>query len=592
MIKFKAQDRPIKEILFSHDRFRIPEYQRPYSWWVDEAMDFWNDMMESDNWYFLWSFVLNYEDVEKTERVDIIDGQQRSLTITIFLAAIRDYLNNIWEDVLAQQTQQEYIAKYDAFKKLRKYRVICWESTRDFFETYIQDWSNLISEEWIRKSDITKETKQILDVYLFFQNKILDQIKSLDDTKRIEEIDRLINKIMELRAIRIRIESESDAYTIFETVNARWADLTVSDLVKNLIFKHYDKNLNKLEEAKKIWLDIENNINESWMDISKFLRHYRLSKYKYISEKELFKEIKKNVHNYEHFLNEIAEQSYYYKIILNPKSFDENDLDLPIIEGKESDPFYIFQSLKWISILKIRQFAPLFLSIFRNYKKLIKVASPRSLIENIEKFWYAFFGICSLPARAMEKEGSNVATNIEKICSWDFSGKELSQNIQTIYNKYKDFLKKNYPSFEEFKHNFSDLWYKKAPLVKYTLVKISNYLEKENTQDDLFDYDKMNIEHILPKEPKQRWLEKKEISSYVDRIWNLTLLWKRMNSSVWNSILEEKTENDKWFKVSSITMTKMLVEYFRENWYKRDEEEIEKRHNEICDQIFEIQKIV
>jgi len=35
-------------------------------------------------------------------------------------------------------------------------------------------------------------------------------------------------------------------------------------------------------------------------------------------------------------------------------------------------------------------------------------------------------------------------------------------------------------------------------------MKISNALEKENAFDDLFDYDKINIEHVLPKEPKQR----------------------------------------------------------------------------------------
>lgn len=591
MIKFEAHDKPIKEILFSHDQFRIPEYQRPYSRWVDEATDFWNDMLESDNWYFIWSFVLNYEEEIKTKRVDIIDWQQRSLTITIFLAGIRDYLQRTWEKEKAEQIQQKYIAEHDAFKKTTEHRIFCWESTRDFFETYIQNWENAITEEEIKKSDLTKEAKQILDVYLFFKRKIEEITEWLSHEKKIEEIIRLIDKIMELRAIRIKIESESDAYTIFETVNARGADLTVSDLVKNLIFRHYDKNLNKLWEAKKIWSEIENNINDSWMDISKFLRHYRLSKYNYISEKELFKEIKKKIHNYEHFLNEIAEQSYYYKIILNPKYFDENDLELPILKWRETDPFHIFNAIKWISILKIKQFAPIFLSLFRNYKKLVKAASPRSLIENIEKFWFSFFWICSSPARTIEKEWSRFAIEIEKNCKWDYSEKEFQNSIQSIYNNYKEFLKKNQPGFDKFREWFDDLSYKKGPLVKYILIKISNDIEKENSQDDLFDYDKVNIEHIFPKEPKQRWFKKSEVSWYVDKIWNLTLLWKRMNSWIWNSILEEKTENEKWFKASPITMNKILVEYFRKNNYKWDEEEINKRHEEICKEIYRLQKI-
>ena len=48
-IKFQAGDKKIQEILFSTENFRIPSYQRPYSWGKDEATDFRNDIISSEN---------------------------------------------------------------------------------------------------------------------------------------------------------------------------------------------------------------------------------------------------------------------------------------------------------------------------------------------------------------------------------------------------------------------------------------------------------------------------------------------------------------------------------------------------------------
>jgi len=89
-ISFEAHDEPISEILFANRKFEIPRYQRPYAWTIDHVTEFWEDLSGSDEPYFLGSFIFNTEHESIDGYVDIIDGQQRLLTITILVAVLRD----------------------------------------------------------------------------------------------------------------------------------------------------------------------------------------------------------------------------------------------------------------------------------------------------------------------------------------------------------------------------------------------------------------------------------------------------------------------------------------------------------------------
>lgn len=61
-VSFEAKDEKVKNILFSGDnKYKIPRYQRPYSWDYDQVSEFWNDLIENNDPYFLGSFILNYE---------------------------------------------------------------------------------------------------------------------------------------------------------------------------------------------------------------------------------------------------------------------------------------------------------------------------------------------------------------------------------------------------------------------------------------------------------------------------------------------------------------------------------------------------
>lgn len=51
-LHFEAHDEPLKDILFSTFKFRIPRYQRPYAWTEDQVNDFWTDLTGSKDPFF------------------------------------------------------------------------------------------------------------------------------------------------------------------------------------------------------------------------------------------------------------------------------------------------------------------------------------------------------------------------------------------------------------------------------------------------------------------------------------------------------------------------------------------------------------
>ena len=72
------------------DVFRIPEYQRAYSWNITNWDKLWQDVesyinQEADDPYFFGTIII---DCSKEGYLNLIDGQQRTTTFLLFLKAI------------------------------------------------------------------------------------------------------------------------------------------------------------------------------------------------------------------------------------------------------------------------------------------------------------------------------------------------------------------------------------------------------------------------------------------------------------------------------------------------------------------------
>lgn len=97
--------------------YKVPIYQRSYSWDLNQIHDFWHDItraISDGGEYFLGTLVFSNSDDDGL--TSVIDGQQRLATTTILLAALRDKwseqgklkISQTYSDVIAPTDLEDY----------------------------------------------------------------------------------------------------------------------------------------------------------------------------------------------------------------------------------------------------------------------------------------------------------------------------------------------------------------------------------------------------------------------------------------------------------------------------------------------------
>lgn len=545
--KFEARNLKIKDILFLNIDYqiRIPRYQRPYSWEEDQVSEFWNDIYTGQNTAFIGSFIFNKEFEETESVVDIIDGQQRVLTTTIFMAAIRNIAFKIKEVEYANLIHRQCIAFEDEEGDFKN-RVLPGESTESFFVSNIQEPHKNLSEAQAR----TKEEKRIKKNYLYLENKI-EQLLNTFQTKedKINKLKELRQNISDLSVIEIEIYKEELAYEIFETVNARGVELSVSDLLKNLLFSKI-KNADERDDAKSLWKQIEMNTEKTGSDLKKFLRYFWLSKESFVTEKKLYSAIKSKTIDYYRLVQNLESSSNWYNSI---HTGDVNDFNSLQVKGKMVGA-QVYRCIFATRLMNVTQVNTLYLSLLNNFERL--ELNPVNYLKQIEKFTFHYSAICKQPGNKVEKIYSKYAILIHKACQEEGSKARLKKQ-QSAFQHLLSELKAILPLKELFIEKFKEVTqYKRTEsarkLIKYILEEID---VKAGTGEYKLDFNKVNIEHILPQKPQKWGLQQKDIKPYVNSIGNLTLLSGVINSSIGNDVIAKKLPE---LKKSEIQITKEL----------------------------------
>src|SRR5262245_43161933 len=105
-IEITGNRHPVGEVFSDRFFFKIPPYQRPYSWTTEHASALLDDLVghiedgeDLDNLapYFLGTIVLIKGDRPEAE---VVDGQQRLTTLTILLSVLRRGVDKEFADAL------------------------------------------------------------------------------------------------------------------------------------------------------------------------------------------------------------------------------------------------------------------------------------------------------------------------------------------------------------------------------------------------------------------------------------------------------------------------------------------------------------
>ncbi len=483
-MKVRATDKQISEIIASN-YYIIPRFQRPYSWDSDNITEFWNDTVvdtKLDDDYFIGSIVVYQAGNFK----GIVDGQQRMTTIIILLCALRDVFRE--QNLLDfSEGVQNLIERTNIDNK--KQFVLSTESSFPFFQEKI-----LKSPKSDISTDIGPEEQNIYTAYSLFKSKF-DQIvssfltnPSLSEEIKADKIKQSLvdirKKVLDLKIILVELDNEDEAYLIFETLNTRGKELTVTDLLRNFIAKNLHADNSDSDTAKLKWMQILSNINGSPVEIDTdtFFLHQWISKYSFVSGRLLFKEIKKTIKGEEvgNYLSGLVSDSEHYRTIYDVRKREWKQEELAIVS-----------SLLSYQVFNVKQHMPVILAALRSYdRKDIKLKQLLKIIEALEKFHFLYTAITSSRSTGgMAQMYSNFAIKLEK--------EHNSQIIAEIVKEFIEKLKVKVPSFEEFNIKFKEFTYtesntKNKNLVRYILTKYDRHLRKST----MIDYKNMSIEHI------------------------------------------------------------------------------------------------
>jgi len=561
---FEAADKRIQQVLFSHRKFRVPRYQRSYAWEIEQITEFWNDLTTNTEPYFLGSLVFCTESEDQDGFIEIIDGQQRLITITIFIAALRDVAKTIDVSV-ASRYQRQDIAIEDRHGK-ESFRIIPDDPLTNYFINHVQKADNDILQS-APKTPVENRVKKNYE-YLF--EKVKEELNRFNSNDaKLSALDRLRNKVSNLIVIDVEIAREEDAYEIFETTNARGVDLSVSDLLKNLIFKKIQPGDDR-DLAKEVWQDITNNVQATDTELKKFIRYFWLSKHTSVTEKQLYREVRNKTTDWEGLLNDLWKNSELFNLLL-----DGNEEAFRVFKNGHK----IYEAVFALRLMEVSQCFVLLLSVLRNIDKLD--TDPTRIFQLIEKFTFQYSVVCSLPGNRPEKIYTKYALQIEEACK-ELNSKHHSGKIQSIFANLEKDLKDERPKYEFFEEAFADISYKNSEknrkLIKYILGNIDSH--HRLTKELKIDFMNVNVEHLLPQNPDSSWhLTKTQIKTYVNKLGNLTLVDKRINSRLQNKTIDKKLPE---LEQSTLPLTVELVKKLKTLNGTWDEQSIIERQNDLA----------
>ena len=514
------------ELLGNGKTYMVPPYQRDYSWnedkWEDLFFDI-NDLENSKHPHYMGAIVLQ---TSNNKQYSIIDGQQRITTLSIFIIAIISILKDMVTNNIDKEANEErveilsrtYLGDKNPASLHRVSKLELNAVNNPFFTKYVVQILKPARAVLIKEDSANK---QLLKAYEYFYKRLKEKLKGLEGEKVTKYLSETIAD--KIKFIQIAVEDELNAYTLFETLNARGVELTSSDLLKNYLFSLVGDGTTKTGDYK-VLLEEWNYINSQigTKDFPNFLRYYINSQKPLVRHNGLYKEIKKSVNNHEDvftLIDNLKELAPVYMAFKNPS----DDL-----WGEYGNYKELKLRLNELKLFKVSQQIPLLLSVYKEFedKEFIKVLKICSIIS----FRYSAIG--RLNPNEMER--------IYNKCSIKVSSKEIITAKEVFDN-----LKNIYVDDEAFENSFSSASIdtgRNRKLVKYILINIENQLD--NKEYD-FDESGSTIEHILPTNPEDDslWYENfsiEEMEKLTSRLGNYILLENNINKKIGNDTFGNK----------------------------------------------------
>ncbi len=336
---------------------KIPEYQRPYKWTIKNVNQLIDDifLFKDNKSYRFGTIVLHKENKDNREILNIVDGQQRTITLFLIILSIKN-----------SYKAKEYLEKHKS-------------SSLDIKSKF--EFTNLLSQHNIKQN---------------YQ----------EITRRVKDFDtHIINFILEkCEVVVVTLSDISEAFQFFDSQNARGRDLEPHDLLKAFHLREmFDCSEEEKAQVVKVWENMDQS-KLSDLFTNKLFRIRNWSKgnsarYFTKNEVDLFKGISIN--------SKTKSLDPYSKVYQMANVFVDNynkssdrlvdfnsmdypfQLDLPILNGKRFFEMISYYEVKYDKFLKENEIIKMlneYEGRYRTGDKYIRMLFDCALIFYVDKF--------------------------------------------------------------------------------------------------------------------------------------------------------------------------------------------------------------
>lgn len=563
------------------DRFRIPEYQRGYSWTTMHCDKLWQDIEAfidsgADDPYFFGTIII---DCSTDNCLNLIDGQQRTTTFLLLLKALQLRLKEALDTIqvgpdtralymglsksqdaiytiLYKADDVEQVEIQDDWNKAKGITIL---ENKSINELYKDDFQNIIEAETYveaekavhkipRKQKDNKYTNFFRNFKYFYEKLLLYSESNLNNFAKI-----FLGKcqIIEIKSWQIE-----QAITMFNSLNSTGMPLSDADIISAQLFSKEDDKDTFIDKWQGITLLANQLSQRKVMNIDAVLQQFM-----YINRA-------KNNH---YGLNQVTTpgiRKYY------------------TIEHSEllNEPMALCDSFEKIlntwNKIKDYPIIKLLLKFNENFKMFLMAYLYRFDVNDLCPEDVQPIAECLLRLFAIIEVG-NVG----------FS----SSNFKTfLFNENFRLVDENYDIYKieaDFSKHIEATWKKKDVLDylkeydKNILVFLNEYLyAKEQNRNFDFD-DRVNVEHIMPASGHNieairmdaHIKTKEEFDALANLLGNKILLEEDINKSISNDWFKTKKgstiQSKRGYKGSRYGMALDLSKYPKDKWGKKDIED-------------------
>lgn len=262
----KAMEMTIGSILTGDQQFVVPPYQRPYKWDVEAAEQLAQDIYDSHlspstMEYFIGSVIC----IKKNGSYEIVDGQQRLITLTLLMEQMKaitnkDKIRHILQDRILQDNP--FSEENDTVPVPT---LMVRAPERDFYLRRI-----LMGEDIPCRTETER-------VFLKNQEKLGDFLRSKEQTDITRMAGYLLQKVY---IVFVEVDNRASSFRLFNVLNSRGLPLNDADLLKSALLGQVANSGERSRIVERQWQAIEDIAEEQGEELDNFLALHQISEKK------------------------------------------------------------------------------------------------------------------------------------------------------------------------------------------------------------------------------------------------------------------------------------------------------------------------